>query len=59
MNRGKILIIALIALAIRVALIFIFTGGATDLQIYHYFGEMVRVESNPYRAPADGPISPR
>jgi hypothetical protein len=58
MNRGKILIIALIALAIRVALIFIFTGGATDLQIYHYFGEMVLMGSNPYRAPADGPISP-
>lgn len=51
-------LVALLALAVRLALIAALPDGRDDLHIYYYFGSMMEQGLNPYTPPADGPINP-
>ena len=51
-------VLALLALLVRLVLIARFSHGGDDLQIYRYFGDLILKGLNPYQAPLDGSIRP-
>ncbi len=52
------LLMACLAVAIRLAVIVAFPASRDDLRIYTYFGRMMAEGLNPYLPPLDGPIAP-
>ncbi len=52
------LLLAVLAIALRVILILLFPDVRDDLRIYTYYGRMMAQGLNPYLPPADGAVSP-